>query len=137
MLCRVNVLKKLKGSRKIPRLVSCVSNTTIWLYQNESPIPKYASTFFSGQLSYKTTLSDCMSGIYYYCFGRLLQRQLSRFTRWNTVTSFRTVVKSNKDLKGTEIFIQRYFRKKLVWKISQYLPEKDCDEALSYLICSL
>ena len=43
-------------------------------------------------------------------------RQLSKFTWINTVTSFRTQIKSHKGLKGTVVFARRCFTIELIWK---------------------
>ena len=55
-----------------------------------------------------------------YCCGRCVPRQLLKCTWRNTVTFFRTLVESQKRLKGTEmcpvdILEKRLFEKKLIW----------------------
>ena len=54
-----------------------------------------------------------------------MQGQPSKFTWINTMTSFRTQVKSHKGLKGAVVFTWRCFTIKLIWKISQNIHSKE------------
>ena len=50
------------------------------------------------------------------CCNWAVQGQLSKCARRNTVTSaIKLLIKCHKDLKGTDLFSRRYFRKKLDW----------------------
>ena len=54
-----------------------------------------------------------------------MQGQPSKFTWINTMTSFRTQVKSHKGLKGAVVFTRRCFTIKLTWKILQNIHSKE------------
>ena len=79
----------------------------------------YVSIFFSGQEIYIFLASKIN------CCCRAVQRQPPKFTWINTVTSFRTQVKSHKDLKGAVVFTRRCFTIKLIWKILQNIHSKE------------
>ena len=59
------------------------------------------------------------------CCCRAVQGQPSKFIWINTVTSFRTQLKSHKDLKGAVVFTRRCFTIKLIWKIPQNIHSKE------------
>ena len=66
---------------------------------------------FFGTSFQKTALQDYLYGIYiclvsqvFIVVVRAVQGQLSKFTRRNTVISFRKLVTSHKGLKGREVF---------------------------------
>ena len=58
--------------------------------------------------------------------------QVSKFTCTNTVTSSRTLVKSHEVFQKVR---QSYFRKKLIWKISQKIRSKETSSPFfSYIL---
>ena len=124
--CYASVMKQnvnstiLISKKDIARIVKTSIVKTVKL-QAALPKRNFLSIFFLGLLFHKTALSDCMSNNY--CCCTAVQGQQCKFTWINTVTSFKTLVKSHKGLKGTVVFAQRYLRKKLSRKF--YKTESD------------
>ena len=86
---------------------------TIWLYQTRLHHRGFRENmicfdFFSGQEIYIFLASQIN------CCCRAVQGQPSKFTWINTVTSFRTQLKSHKDLKGAVVFTRSCFTIKLI-----------------------
>ena len=59
------------------------------------------------------------------CCNWAVQRQVLKCTRRSSVTSvIKSMIKCHKDLKGTDLFSRRCFRKKLNWKCFTKLAQK-------------
>ena len=102
------------------------SKITAWLYQNVTPHRMFSEIRFFG-----TSISQNSTGAIAYKESICLVSQITiavvelcKSNCQNLLGDTRKIlVKSQKGLKGTEVFAQRFFRKKMVWKVPQNWTE--------------
>ena len=85
-------------------LGSCFSNITLRFYQNRTPPWIFSEEYSDLYLSREPNN---------YCFDRAVQGQLFKCNWRNTETALRTLAKSHKYLKETELFTKSCPSKKL------------------------
>ena len=112
-----------KGSRKMPMLKSFFSTiimrpfqikTSSRLFLTNAPRLIWGNYLQNSSEQLHVKNLNFFSNPNNYRSGRVVQGQLSKFTRRNTVTASRSLVNSHKNLKRTEAFTRRNFRKTLL-----------------------
>ena len=99
-------------SRKVSMLETCVSNATLWIYEDKAPSWKFSekcSNYFQNLYLFSNPNN--------YCFDRAAPEQLSKCNWRNTVTLLKTLLKYHKCLKETELLSKSCSLKKLFWKV--------------------
>ena len=96
-------------------------NITMWLYQNQTEPRTFLEEsfdFFRTAISQKSSerLRHCLVSNIIIVVVELCKSNCKKNTRRYDVTSPWTLGKSDEGLKRTELFAQRCFRKKLIWK---------------------
>ena len=93
-------------SRKISLLETCVSNATLWIYENKTPSWEFSKKFFNYFQDFYL-----FSEPNNYCSDRAAPEQLSKYNWRNTVTLLKTLLKYRKCLKK-----QNFSPKVALWK---------------------